>query len=208
MDRRNAVILVPRVNAGLAGTVGQSTARHLIHGLANALESVSFDLVLPVLNSQSREKEKALLYSWIQESPSSNGEPSGDCPGAFGDEPPVRVVALDGEDRAEIWRQMVLFAFEDGYERAILLRPDSLELRSDWMDAAFGRLGHEVEVLIATSRGGDIAAIGVDGVYLELFRDIPWGTPMVASVMEERARAWHLAIEVTGPFGLANEVAD
>ena len=198
MDRRNAVIFFPPLEGGIADADTPCGAhRRLVHDLGNNLEETSFDLVLPVLDTAALSQEKDTVYSWVIGDSKAKQSPG------FGESSPLRLVSLEGEDVAEVCRQMVLFAFEDGYERAILLRPNCLELDRTWLDAAFERMNEGVETIIGTSREGDVVAVGVDGVYLELFRDIPWNTPLVASVMEERARSWHLAIEVAGPFALA-----
>jgi len=197
MDRRNAVILFPPLGGGLGECDTACGAhRRLVHELGNDLETSSFDLVIPVLDPPLLSHEKQTVHSWISEKAKT------DPPSGFGENSPLRVVTLEGEDVAEVCRQMVLFAFEDGYERAILLRPNCSELDRVWLDEAFERMTQGVETIIGTSPGGDVVAVGVDGVYLELFRDIPWESTGVASVMEERARSWHLAIEVAGPFAV------
>ena len=44
-----------------------------------------------------------------------------------------------------------------------------------------------------------IALVGLDGVHLELFREVPWGTGMETETLADRARGWHLPCETLAP---------
>ena len=75
-------------------------------------------------------------------------------------------------------------------------KTDSPTLGRDSIDRAFGALSELRPVVLMPSVDGGYVLIGVCGQHPEIFRDIPWSGPHVATATLERARHLGLRVEL------------
>lgn len=103
----------------------------------------------------------------------------------------LRVDTMRDSSWGEYFKQMILLAFEDGYERCALVFADLSPFSMDTLRDVFELLNDGSQVVLKARPEGTVECLGLGGVYLECVRDVPWGTGGESIFIENEALRWH-----------------
>jgi uncharacterized protein len=83
-----------------------------------------------------------------------------------------------GENLGERMQNAFIEIFKIGYQKAVIIGSDSLEITSDLINEAFAFLDDQ-DVVIGPARDGGYYLLGMKCLNKELFEDIHWSSPSV-----------------------------
>jgi rSAM/selenodomain-associated transferase 1 len=107
----------------------------------------------------------------------------------------VGLVPQEGRDLGERMLRAAAWGFEAGFQTVLLRGSDSPDLPAALLSEARQRLRTGAsQVLLGPSRDGGYYLVGLQGLYPELFADIPWSTRKVLA--ETLSRTTELSLQV------------
>ncbi|NUN14462.1 MAG: hypothetical protein HUU55_12600 [Myxococcales bacterium] len=142
--------------------------------------------------TQFHQKSREPLCDLVLVVPrSGNWEPVLTDFGEFGE---IKTAAKPDGTWGDFLKQLVLLAFEDGYECcAITFSGFGPELIKT-LKIAFELLSDGSQVVLKSWPDGRLHCLGLGGVYLECIRDVPWGTVGESMFIESEALRWHRSV--------------
>jgi rSAM/selenodomain-associated transferase 1 len=100
-----------------------------------------------------------------------------------------------GENLGVRMKEAFRQAFEDDYEKAVIIGSDCAELTDEIIKKAFRALD-DTEVVIGPSKDGGYYLLGMSSFYPELFEDINWSTSTVFEKTIARVKSLNLSLQL------------
>lgn len=142
-----------------------------------------------LLNNLSLVKDSPLDYQiWLTE-PSSNP--------LFEDQP---VRYQQGENLGKRMLHSLRAAFNDGYQKALLIGSDCIEITQPLLQRVSDKLDTHALVFIPAMDGGYVLIAARRTIHAELFNDIDWSTERVLRQTLEKAMQSGIATALLNPL--------
>jgi rSAM/selenodomain-associated transferase 1 len=81
--------------------------------------------------------------------------------------------------------------FDEGYQQAVIIGSDCLQLTPDHLKEAYRVLEHH-DIVIGPARDGGYYLLGMNKLHDALFHDIKWSTEYVFAETVQRINTWQL----------------
>jgi rSAM/selenodomain-associated transferase 1 len=88
------------------------------------------------------------------------------------------MVLQDGENLGERMQKAFQETFREGYEKAVIIGTDCMQLKPGHIQSAFDSLDN-CDVVIGPAKDGGYYLLGLKKTYLELFEGKSWSPPLV-----------------------------